>query len=58
MGANPHSAVTVEQYLRLDEAAGRKSEYHDGELFPIVDAILHSRLKNGVRRDDRAACLP
>ena len=60
MGAYPHSAVTVEQYLRLDEAAGRKSEYHDGELFPIVDAtpshstlafnvaaILHSRLKKG-----------
>ncbi len=60
MGANPLSAVTVEQYLHLDEAAQRKSEYHDGELFPIVDAtpahstlafniaaILHSRLKKG-----------
>lgn len=60
MGANPLFAVTVEQYLCLDEAAERKSEYHDGELFPIVDAtpahsrlafniaaILHGRLKKG-----------
>ena len=60
MGANALSAVTVEQYLRLDEAAERKSEYHDGELFPIVDAtpshstlgfniaaLLHRRLKKG-----------
>ncbi len=60
MGANPSSAVTIEQYLIQDEAAERKSEFHDGELFPIVDAtpahstlafnlgaILHSRLRMG-----------
>ncbi|MBY0502999.1 MAG: Uma2 family endonuclease [Bryobacteraceae bacterium] len=43
MGANP--AITVEQYLVMDDAAERPSEYHDGELFPIVDATpTHSRL--------------
>ncbi|MBY0506674.1 MAG: Uma2 family endonuclease [Bryobacteraceae bacterium] len=62
MGANPVSAITVEQYLAIDEAAERKSEYHDGELFTVVDAtpahgilafnlggILHGRVKNGCR---------
>ena len=45
MGANALSAVTVEQYLRLDEAAERNSEYRDGELFPILDATSsHSTL--------------
>ena len=60
MGANPVSALTVEQYLVVDEAAERKCEYHDGELFPVVDAtpahsrlafnlgvVLGSRLRNG-----------
>ena len=38
MGVDPITAITVEQYLVIDEAAERPIEYHDGELFPIVDA--------------------
>jgi Uma2 family endonuclease len=37
--------VTVEEYLALDRAAELKSEYHDGELYPIAGVSLkHGRL--------------
>jgi len=45
MGANPLTAITVEQYLALEETAERGSEFHDGEIFPMVDATpAHSKL--------------
>lgn len=36
MGAAAIPKISVDQYLALDRAAELKSEYHDGELFPIV----------------------
>lgn len=38
MGALPKMKPSVEEYLTLDRQAERNSEYHDGELFPIIDA--------------------
>lgn len=38
MGALPKMKLSVEEYLILDRQAERNSEYHDGELFPIIDA--------------------
>ncbi len=38
MGAIPKMKLSVEEYLYLDEAAEHKSEYHNGEIFPVVDA--------------------
>ena len=29
--------LSVEEYLAADRVAGRQSEYHDGEMFPIAD---------------------
>ncbi|HEY3742014.1 MAG TPA: Uma2 family endonuclease [Bryobacteraceae bacterium] len=37
--------VSVEEYLALDRAAEIKSEYHDGEMFPIESVTwIHSRI--------------
>jgi len=36
MGSIPVPKLSVEEYLALDRAAELKSEYHDGEIFPIV----------------------
>ena len=45
MGALAVPSLTVEQYLALDRAAEFKSEYHDGEMFPIAAVSLpHGRL--------------
>ncbi len=45
MGAIPKLKFSVEEYLTLDRQAERKSEYHEGELFPVIDAsIEHSSL--------------
>jgi Uma2 family endonuclease len=42
MGALPAAPkMTVAEYLIVDEKAERPSEYHDGELFPIVDASVN-----------------
>ena len=38
MGANPVLRYTIDEYLEMDELAEHKSEYHDGEVFPMVDA--------------------
>ena len=36
MGALPKHRLTVEEYVELDRDAEIKSEYHDGEMFPMV----------------------
>ena len=41
MSAKPRTKFSVEEYLELDEAAEHKSEYHNGELFPMVDASFN-----------------
>ena len=38
MSAKLKMKLSVEDYLELDEAAEQKSEYHDGEIFPVVVA--------------------
>ncbi|MBL8211527.1 MAG: Uma2 family endonuclease [Bryobacterales bacterium] len=49
MSALASHRLTVKEYLELDRAAERKSEYHDGELFPIVAVTLnHARLHGRV----------
>jgi Uma2 family endonuclease len=44
--------LSVEEYLALDRAAERRSEYHDGEIFPVEAATWeHARVSaNAVRR--------
>ena len=45
MGAIPKAKYSVQEYLDLDRKAERKGEYHDGEIFPILDAtVAHSRI--------------
>ena len=41
ISAEPKMKLSVEDYLEFDEAAEHKSEYHDGEIFPVVDASEH-----------------
>ncbi|MBY0505288.1 MAG: Uma2 family endonuclease [Bryobacteraceae bacterium] len=36
MGAAPAPKFTVEEYLRIDREAELKSEYHNGEMFPLA----------------------
>lgn len=36
MGAAPAPKYTVEEYLEIDRAAELKSEYHNGEMFPLA----------------------
>src|ERR1700690_2048767 len=36
MGAMPVVKLSVEEYLALDRAAEVPSEYHDGEIFPVL----------------------
>jgi Uma2 family endonuclease len=45
MGAAPVAKLSVEEYLALDRAAEIKSEYHDGEMFPM-EAVTwtHARI--------------
>ncbi|MFN7924985.1 MAG: hypothetical protein U0Q16_33110 [Bryobacteraceae bacterium] len=38
MSAAAIPRLSVEEYLTADRAAEVKSEYHDGEMFPIVAA--------------------
>jgi Uma2 family endonuclease len=45
MGAAPVAKLSVEEYLALDRAAEVKSEYHDGEMFPMESVSwAHSRI--------------
>jgi hypothetical protein len=45
MGALAAPKLSVEEYLAIDRKAECKSEYHDGELFPISGVSWeHARL--------------
>ncbi len=44
MGAARSVTLTVEEYLAFDRAAEVKSEYHDGELFPLSAVALSHAL--------------
>lgn len=44
MSALPLSQLTPEEYLRLDREAEVKSEYYDGEVFPIEDSTFNHAL--------------
>lgn len=45
MSSLPIPRITVEEYLRIDRAAEVKSEFHDGELFPIeAVSLAHATL--------------
>jgi len=41
MGALPAVKMSVAEYFIAEEKAHRPSEYHDGELYPIVDASVN-----------------
>src|SRR5258708_486557 len=47
MGASPVTKLSVEEYLAADRAAELKSEYHDGELFPLVAVSLKHVMIHG-----------
>jgi Uma2 family endonuclease len=38
MSASPVPKLSVEEYLALDRIAERRSEYYDGEMFPVIAA--------------------
>jgi Uma2 family endonuclease len=44
MGASPAARLSVDEYLSLDRNAEIKSEFHDGELFPLVAVSLSHAL--------------
>ena len=51
MGALPVEKFSVEEYLALDRAAEMRSEYHDGQLFPVeATTLAHGVLQLNVGR--------
>jgi Uma2 family endonuclease len=51
MSASPIPKLSVEEYLALDRVAERRSEYHDGEMFPVVVASWeHGRIAANTTR--------
>ncbi len=51
MSTQPKPYVTPEQYLEIERAAKYKSEYYDGEMFPVAFATLnHARLSGNLLR--------
>jgi Uma2 family endonuclease len=45
MSASPVPKLSVEEYLALDRVAERRSEYYDGEMFPVIAASWeHGRI--------------
>ena len=45
MGAAPVLRLSVAEYLELDRKAEVRSEYHDGEMFPMeASSVAHSRI--------------
>lgn len=51
MGALPITKLSVEEYLARDRAAEWPSEYHDGEVFPMVAVSwAHSHISSNVTR--------
>ncbi len=56
MGALAAPKMSVEEYIALDDAAELKSEYHDGELFPIDAMIAANATARLVLRLNPASC--
>ena len=51
MSAMPIPKLSVEEYLAADRVAERRSEYHDGELFPVPAASwAHARVTMNTAR--------
>ena len=51
MSANPLPRLSAGEYLALDRTAEWKSEFHDGEMFPIEAVSLrHSRILRNLMR--------
>jgi Uma2 family endonuclease len=51
MSANPRPRLTADEYLALDRSAEWKSEFHDGEMFPIEAVSLrHATIATNVVR--------
>jgi Uma2 family endonuclease len=51
MSANPLPRLTGDAYLAMDRAAEWKSEFHDGEMFPIEAVSLrHARILMNLMR--------
>jgi Uma2 family endonuclease len=45
MATQPRPYVTPQQYLEIDRAAERGSEYYDGEIFPMTAvSLVHDRI--------------
>jgi hypothetical protein len=51
MSTQPKPYITPEQYLAIDRAAEYRSEYFDGEMFPVSAVTVdHSRIHHNVNR--------
>jgi Uma2 family endonuclease len=51
MSALPIPKLTVEEYLAMERASDSRSEYHDGEIFPVLAATWeHARLSANAGR--------
>ena len=51
MSASPVPKLSVEEYLELDRVAERRSEYYDGEMFPVLAASWeHARIVTNTAR--------
>ena len=49
MATQPRPYLTPQQYLEIDRAAERGSEYYDGEMFPMTAVTLvHDRIFDNV----------
>ncbi|HEY3740675.1 MAG TPA: Uma2 family endonuclease [Bryobacteraceae bacterium] len=49
MASLPNPILTVEEYLDLDRRSERRSEFHDGEMFPIeASTISHGRIQGNM----------
>ena len=40
MSASPVAKLTIDDYLAIDGASDRPLEFHDGEIYPMVDATV------------------
>ena len=51
MSASPVAKLTIDDYLAIDGASDRPLEFHDGEIYPMVDATAnHSIIAANVAR--------
>jgi Uma2 family endonuclease len=49
MATQPRPYLTPQQYLEIDRAAERGSEYYEGEVFPVMAVSLaHDRIYDNV----------